>query len=389
MVKKEKEALEQPPEAADEDYTGGPGQCHFAQCTKDICPVDDCQNEWRANCTGPKPAIYLADGHSGSSITTSALANLSGSYVSPWAPYWPELFGDNVAKADAIRSPVKFMTQFLCNCRRMYKTSRLMGFKWKTYGPHYKETKAYDEAWEYVAQHKIPVLWVLRNPLDILISSQLHFEQSQSPTTKSIRMVTSKSEKGSVSGNTLADKLNQMEDAKHKIRSKLNVMGVIHHVAHYEMLYHNDSAVKLSAWKSLFSFYGEDRVANTLTGPQLDSFINNYDQLGGSNTNIHSNGAPRSRKEIVENLDEVMAEYDRVMAERARLDQVAAAVPAAVPAATAPAAGTAPAAPAAAAAAAAPIAPSTPLAPAPTANLTNNNTNTLLSHDAPQFFFDD
>ena len=84
---------------ADAEYTGGDGQCHFPQCSKDVCPVDGCQTHWESTCKGPRPAVYVADGHSGSSIITAALANLTGSFVSPWAPYWPELFGDTVQKA--------------------------------------------------------------------------------------------------------------------------------------------------------------------------------------------------------------------------------------------------------------------------------------------------
>ena len=48
------------------DYTGTTEQCHFPQCSKDICPVDDCQLKWTDSCKGPRPVVYVADGHSGS-----------------------------------------------------------------------------------------------------------------------------------------------------------------------------------------------------------------------------------------------------------------------------------------------------------------------------------
>ena len=51
---------------ADAEYTGGDGQCHFPQCSKDVCPVDGCQTTWAGACKGPRPAVYVADGHSGS-----------------------------------------------------------------------------------------------------------------------------------------------------------------------------------------------------------------------------------------------------------------------------------------------------------------------------------
>ena len=167
------------------DFTGTPEQCHFPQCSKDICPVDECQLTWTSACKGPRPVVYMADGHSGSSIITAALANLTGSFVNPWAPYWPELFGDTVNKARTLRTPVKFMSQFFCNGRRMYPLSKLVGFKWKTYGGRYEETPQYDETWQYIAERKIPVVWVLRNTLDIIVSDTVHYEQTRDPAVQS------------------------------------------------------------------------------------------------------------------------------------------------------------------------------------------------------------
>jgi hypothetical protein len=226
QMKLQKEVLLEQSDA-DAEYTGGDGQCHFPQCSKDVCPVDGCQTHWESTCKGPRPAVYVADGHSGSSIITAALANLTGSFVSPWAPYWPELFGDTVQKARQIKSPVKFMAQYFCNGRRLYPLSGLIGFKWKTYSGRYEETPQYDAAWQHLAEHRIPVVWVLRNTLDIIVSDTLHYEQSHDPTVTSFAMTVSRnaSRVGSLQL-TLAEKLNSMEDAKGKIRRKLKDMGV-------------------------------------------------------------------------------------------------------------------------------------------------------------------
>ena len=72
--------------------------------------------------TGLEPIEGL---ESGSSIITAALANLTGSYVNPWAPYWPELFGDTINKARTLRAPqvrgcarLRVCSQRLRGCKR-------------------------------------------------------------------------------------------------------------------------------------------------------------------------------------------------------------------------------------------------------------------------------
>jgi hypothetical protein len=256
--------------------------------------------------------VYVADGHSGSSITTAALANLTGSFVNPWAPYWPELFGDNIRKALAVKSPVKFMSQFFCNGRRMYPKSRLTGFKWKTYGSRYQDTELYDEAWKYISQHKVPVVWALRNTLDVLISDAFHWEQRQNASTTTIRVMVARN--SAKTGNTLAEKVNMMEDAKEKIRRKLLAMNVTHHITSYERLFHNDSETKVTAWKRMLQFYGLQRLAESLTLPRIQLFIDHYST--SSEHNDHGAGPPRSRASVVENLGEVLTEYTRIMKER-------------------------------------------------------------------------
>ena len=128
-------------------------------------------------------------------------------------------------KARLIKSPTKFMAQYFCNGRRMYPLSGLIGFKWKTYSGRYEETAPYDAAWQYIAEHKIPVVWVLRNTLDIIVSDTMHYEQSHDPTVTSFAMTVARNvSKGGSLQLTLAEKLNTMEDAKGK---KSSVKGTL------------------------------------------------------------------------------------------------------------------------------------------------------------------
>ena len=218
-------------------------------------------------------------------------------------------------KARLIKSPTKFMAQYFCNGRRMYPLSGLIGFKWKTYSGRYEETAPYDAAWQYIAEHKIPVVWVLRNTLDIIVSDTMHYEQSHDPTVTSFAMTVARNvSKGGSLQLTLAEKLNTMEDAKGKIRRKLKDMGVSHHISAYEMLFHDNAATRLAAWRKMLLFYGATRAADTLTLATLDRFVDSYDKTSAFNN--HGNGPPKSRFEVVTNLAEVTAEYKRVMEAR-------------------------------------------------------------------------
>ena len=117
----------------------------------------------------------------------------------------------------------------------------------------YEETAQYDAAWKYIAEHRIPVVWVLRNALDIIVSDTLHYEQSHDPTVQSFEMtLTKNASKGGSLQLTLAEKLDTMEDAKRKIRLKLKSSGVTHHISAYEMLFHDGApmAPRTADWQT-------------------------------------------------------------------------------------------------------------------------------------------
>ena len=48
---------------------------------------------------------------------------------------------------------------------------------------------------------------------------------------------------------------------------------VSHHISAYEMLFHDNAATRLSAWRKMLLFYGATRAADTLTLARLHHFI--------------------------------------------------------------------------------------------------------------------
>merc|ERR1719263_2122122 len=238
-------------------FTGKAGQCHFHQCTKDVCPFDNCVNKvWDDdNCKGPRPVVYLNDGpHSGTNLITSALANLTGSYLDPKVGHWPEVLGNNQLQSKAIQVPVKFTQQFFCNTRRMDAPGLLAGFKWNTFGHQYVDTPAFDELWQFLASKKIPVLHVLRNEVDSLISTAKHEARGQSTDAR------------------------HAPDAKVVVPIERSGEGKDAIVSLREKLEHVDVGRNWLKEKSVLKFYHADPVAESLSLRQLNAFLDSYEK---------------------------------------------------------------------------------------------------------------
>ena len=267
-------------------FTGKAGQCHFHQCTKDVCPFDNCVNKaWDAdNCKGPRPVVYLNDGpHSGTNLITSALANLTGSYLDPKVGHWPEVLGNNQLQTKAIQAPVKFTQQYFCNTRRMDAPGQLAGFKWNTFGHQYVDTPAFDDLWQFLASKKIPVLHVLRNEVDSLVSTAKHDARGQStdarhePDAKVIIPI-ERSGDGKDAIVSLKEKLEHVDVGRNWLKEKYVNMGANVKVSSFELLLHKDPDTRLKEWKSVLKFYHADREAETLTLRQLNAFLDSYEK---------------------------------------------------------------------------------------------------------------
>ena len=286
-------------------FTGKNGQCHFHQCSKEICPADKCvSEEWNANCTGPRPVVYLNDGpHSGSKIITSALANFTGSFIDQKVQQWPEVMGTNEAKSRELQSPVKFMAQFFCNARRMDPNGTLAGFKWNTFGHRYVDTNEFDEVWKELAQNKVPILHVLRSDMSSIISTAKH--DIPNPTKKNITVKIPVSKQvGLVDKPTLRERLEHLDKGRAWLESKYTNMGASVKVSSFELLLHSHAQTRLNEWKRILSFYGANDAAQKLSLTQLDKFLEGYKKSHGHDE--------RPYDEVVSNWKDVEEELNRM-----------------------------------------------------------------------------
>ena len=256
-------------------FIGKPGQCHFAHCSKDICPADKCvSGEWNSNCTGPRPVVFLNDGqHSGSRIITSALANFTGSFLDQGEKQWPEVLGQNEAKSKELQSPVKFMAQFFCNARRMDPNGTLAGFKFNTFGHRYVDSPAFDEVWQELAQNKVPILHVLRSDMSSLISTAKH--DAAVAMKKPVRNATVKIPIHATAlpdaKPTLQERLEHLDKGRAWLESKYTNMGATVKVSSFELLLHSHAQTRMNEWRRILAFYGAKEASEKLTLKQLDA----------------------------------------------------------------------------------------------------------------------
>jgi hypothetical protein len=291
-------------------FIGKPGQCHFAHCSKDICPADKCvSGEWNSNCTGPRPVVFLNDGqHSGSRIITSALANFTGSFIDRGAGgQWPEVLGSNEAKSKELQSPVKFMAQFFCNARRMDPNGTLAGFKFNTFGHRYVDSTAFDEVWQELAQNKVPILHVLRSDMSSLISTAKH--DAAAAMSKAIRNATVKipilASTLPDARPTLQERLEHLDKGRAWLESKYTNMGATVKVSSFELLLHSHAQTRMNEWRRILAFYGAKEASENLTLKQLDAFLDRYKQHSKSHDD-------RPYDEVVTNWKEVEGELNNM-----------------------------------------------------------------------------
>lgn len=290
-------------------FTGKPGQCHFAHCSKDICPADKCvSGAWNSNCTGPRPVVFLNDGqHSGARIITSALANFTGSFADQNEKQWPEVLGQNEAKSKELQSPVKFMAQFFCNARRMDPNGTLAGFKFNTFGHRYVDSPAFDEVWQELAQNKVPILHVLRSDMSSLISTAKH--DAAAAMKKPVRNATVKIPIQATAlpdaKPTLQERLEHLDKGRAWLESKYTNTGATVKVSSFELLLHSHAQTRMNEWRRILAFYGAKEASEKLTLKQLDAFLDRYKQHSKSHDD-------RPYDEVVTNWKEVESELNNM-----------------------------------------------------------------------------
>ena len=124
--------------------------------------------------------IMLSRGRAGSSvvahtIATFALADADEVAARETEFIWDfekEILGSNGPAMEWQHDPVKVMTQHYQMLAAEQPAAPLLGFKWK---PEYPTFNAvYGEAWDWVRENNVSVVWMTRNLLDVRISTAKH-----------------------------------------------------------------------------------------------------------------------------------------------------------------------------------------------------------------------
>ena len=304
-------------------FVGKNGQCHFAQCSKEICPADKCvSEEWNSNCKGPRPVVFLNDGqHSGSRIITSALANFTGSFLDRQKEkQWPEVLGSNEARSKELQSPVKFMAQFFCNARRMDPNGTLAGFKFNTFGHKYVDSGPFDEVWQELAQNKVPILHVLRSDMSSLISAAKH--DAAAAMSKAVRDATVRipilASTLPDARPTLQERLEHLDKGRAWLESKYTNMGATVKVSSFELLLHSHAQTRMNEWRRILAFYGAKEVSENLTLKQLDAFLEGYKQSSKAHDERPYDEVVSNWKEVEDELNNMKRSFRVSLATRAQ-----------------------------------------------------------------------
>ena len=258
---------------------------------------------------GPVPAILMALGRSGSSVTWDTLSRLAGD-GEPTISH--EVTGGNKEKSIAFFDQIedhineRWASLRLCNIQRYYRDKSkgnknrysLVGFQWKPYLATFDHHYAVDGL-RRVADDGLKVIYLTRNPLDRYISNQRHkgfIHSDEIPAHCDVNDIDCvERHKKHSKGITINVK---DEERKHKfiaslenslradvmIEDRLNDLNVTYVHVTYEKLFDGDAEATDEAdeWKRILTFLGLSKEGLTI-GDARATF-----QLASTSTNKHS-----------------------------------------------------------------------------------------------------
>ena len=123
--------------------------------------------QFPAPCNVSKSFIVLSRGRSGSEYEMEVITRLLTNRTMKGNG---EIFGGSGKKMLALHDPLTTMQRYLCPRKHKTNTALYRGFKWKPY----VWNEAYIKALLWVGHHDIPVIYNVRNPLDVLLSLKKH-----------------------------------------------------------------------------------------------------------------------------------------------------------------------------------------------------------------------
>lgn len=266
---------------------------------------------------GPLPVVLMAIGRSGSSVTWNTLSLLTGDKTIAY-----EATGGNQNKSIAFFNDIpdhineRWASLRLCNIQRRHmiesqkdgRNYAIVGFQWKPYFATFDHPYALSGL-QRLADDRIKVIYLTRNPLDRFISNQKHkgFVRSEEVPAhckvkdvdcvnrhkarqKGISIDVSVPEKRS----NFINHLKQAVEKDHAIRERLDMFGVKHINVEYEKLFDADARDDEYAeeWIRILNFLGFESVEKFTIGDIRRTFeyaqttekshekiISNYEQV--------------------------------------------------------------------------------------------------------------
>jgi len=255
---------------------------------------------------GPVPVIFVVNGRSGSDATWSTLSSLAGGR-SPIGEHTGE---NKVMAMDFLEKMTEkegawWVTEHLCQFAHRHCDKPLVAFKWKPFVDSWTLPAAQGMLKKIATfnQPKIRVIFMTRNPLDVMISKMKH--KTSKTTVKAhckpgdeecLKLHASSGSGLTLPLETLLEDLTEANAAFEIFEKSLKDMDILHIKTTYEDLYDRDDAEE---WMRMFKFLGKGPTENLTMSDVVDSFtmaatsaknhsvsLANYDEvyklLGGS-----------------------------------------------------------------------------------------------------------
>lgn len=209
-----------------------------------------------AHCNISKSIIVMSEGRSGSSYICDIISANLDPHHHPRIT--TEILGSNDGQMKALSFPLKTIENQLCPSTAG-NSSPYRGFKWK---PVYWGD-AYLEALQWVAYHRIPVVYNTRNPIDTFMSALKHQHEANGHLRAHCKAGDSAcvsmhlgDQRQHVDPSQLLENVTQTTCRHTGVRSLLKEMHVRHLVVSYEELSadHADNATLVRAWRDVFEF---------------------------------------------------------------------------------------------------------------------------------------
>ena len=218
---------------------------------------------------GPTPVLFLAAGRSGSSNTWMTLSKLAGKQNEAL-----ETVGSNEYQVKHLFDYLGteevgawWVKEHLCEITRYHCDSQIAGFQWKPYGNSVSSLAGKGVLEEIASfsfggtgsSQAIRVLFMTRNPIDVLISSLKHhhnkIEAHCQPTDQKClnQHKAAQMAKFSLPTENLLDTLEKAVKHVEFVKSSLSNIGVDYYHTTYEKLYNSDNAEE---WMQIFRYIG-------------------------------------------------------------------------------------------------------------------------------------